>query len=89
MLLQLLWYMAGFSLVFNSDYGGVIGGLRYCFYWKLGTECLTQAPTVPGLAWATFQVCALSVREYCCVSTAASHRGWMDSSQCLRSSRRY
>ena len=28
-ILQVMWYLIGFSLVFDDDYGGVIGGVKY------------------------------------------------------------
>jgi ammonium transporter, Amt family len=54
-IMQIMWYMGGFSLVYGPDKGGFIGGLDYIFMINLGYECLPNAPTIPGLAFASFQ----------------------------------
>merc|ERR1719171_2615107 len=41
--LNLLWFVAGFSLVFDGDHGGVIGGLSWAFFRRLENSCLTGA----------------------------------------------
>jgi len=53
--MQVLWYFGGFSLVYGDDQGGFIGNLDYFFMHDLGTQCLSFAPTIPGLAFASFQ----------------------------------
>lgn len=54
-LMQVMWYLGGFSLVFGGDYGGFIGGFKYFFMVNIGSECLENAPQIPGLAFASFQ----------------------------------
>mmetsp|Transcript_2779 Transcript_2779/g.9805 ORF Transcript_2779/g.9805 Transcript_2779/m.9805 type:complete len:543 (+) Transcript_2779:250-1878(+) len=54
-LMQLMWYMVGFSLVYDDDNWGVIGGFDYIFLNGLGNVCVPNAPTIPGLAFASFQ----------------------------------
>lgn len=59
--MQVMWYFGGFSLVFGGDYGGFIGGFQYFFMVNIGTECLANAPLIPGLAFASFQSMFASV----------------------------
>lgn len=60
-IMQFMWYFGGFSLVYGTDYGGFIGGLDYFFMRNLGNECLPNAPSIPGLAFASFQSMFASV----------------------------
>ena len=60
-LMQFMWYMGGFSLVYGTDLGGFIGGFDYFFMRNLGVECLPYAPQIPGLAFASFQSMFASV----------------------------
>ena len=53
--MQLCWYLIGFSLVFGTDHGGFIGGFDYFAMRGLGNQCLPYAPSIPGLAFASFQ----------------------------------
>lgn len=53
--MQVMWYLGGFSLVYGPDMGGFIGNLKYIMMHNLGGECLEAAPTIPGLAFASFQ----------------------------------
>ncbi|MDW5562090.1 MAG: ammonium transporter [Methanomassiliicoccus sp.] len=54
--ITLLWVIVGYSLVFNSDYGGFIGGLDYVMLH--GVDALTPAPmasSIPHLLFMMFQ----------------------------------
>ena len=53
-----LWFAVGFSLVFSSSTGGMIGSpLQHAFFRDVGMECLPQlAPTIPGALYASFQM---------------------------------
>ena len=48
--LNLLWFLFGFSLVFGGSYGGVIGDFRYALFRNLRNRCIENAPTIPGLS---------------------------------------
>ena len=54
-LMQLMWYFGGFSLVFGKDLGGFIGCLDFFFMRNLDNNCLEFAPSIPALAFASFQ----------------------------------
>src|SRR3990167_7245366 len=54
-MMQVMWYFGGFSLVFGKDYGGFIGGLDFFFMRNLDNNCLDFAPTIPALAFASFE----------------------------------
>ena len=54
-MMQLMWYLGGFSLVYGKDHYGIIGDLRYFFFLNLEKVCLDNAPNIPGLAFASFQ----------------------------------
>lgn len=53
--MQLMWYLIGFSLVFAPDTWGIIGGFDYVFLYNIGNVCLKNAKTIPGLAFASFE----------------------------------
>ena len=59
--LNLLWFVAGFSLVFDGDHGGVIGGLSWAFFRRLENSCLPAAPRIPGLIFACFHMMFASI----------------------------
>lgn len=60
MVLGLLWYCIGFSLVFGDSLGGFIGNpATYGLFLGQGfgyDECLPMAPTIPGLIFALFEL---------------------------------
>ena len=60
--LNMIWFLFGFSLVFDGDYRGVIGGGRYAFFRNLDATCLENyAPKIPGLIFASFQMMFASI----------------------------
>jgi ammonia channel protein AmtB len=42
--LHLLWFMFGFSLVYGPDHSGVIGDASFFFYKDLGARRLALSP---------------------------------------------
>ena len=54
---SLIWVVAGFSLVFGKDVGGVIGGLDYVFLQGVGQLPNPEyGATIPFLAFFVFQI---------------------------------
>jgi Amt family ammonium transporter len=59
--LNLLWFLFGFSLVFGGTYGGMVGDFRYAMFRGLSNKCIVNAPSVPGLIFASFQMMFASI----------------------------
>jgi len=55
-LISVQWVVYGYSLAFDGDLGGLIGGLRYVGLNGVGGSPSSYAPTVPHLAFAAFQM---------------------------------
>jgi ammonium transporter, Amt family len=51
-----IWVLVGYTLAFGPDLGGVVGGLAHAGFAGIGAEPESWAPTVPGSAFATFQL---------------------------------
>ncbi len=54
--LNVMWFTFGFSLVYGGTHAYVIGDFRFAMFFDLANKCLTSAPTIPGLVFATFQM---------------------------------
>jgi Amt family ammonium transporter len=55
-IVSLVWVLAGYSLAFGPDVGGVIGGLAHLGLRGVGESPHALAPTVPQSAFASFQM---------------------------------
>jgi Amt family ammonium transporter len=56
-LVSVLWVLIGYSLAFGPDHGGLIGGLDYLGFAKVGqVPNKDLAATIPHLAFAVFQM---------------------------------
>jgi Amt family ammonium transporter len=55
-IVSVVWVLAGYTLAFGPDVGGVIGGLHHLGLAGVGAEPSALAPTVPHSAFATFQM---------------------------------
>jgi len=55
-IVSVVWVLAGYSLAFGPDVGGVIGGLAHIGFRGVGEAPLALAPTVPQSAFASFQM---------------------------------
>jgi Amt family ammonium transporter len=56
-ILSTLWFIIGFTLVYASSQGGIIGGLEWFFFEGVPfNEPLDYAPTVPGVTFAAYQM---------------------------------
>jgi Amt family ammonium transporter len=57
-LISVVWVVAGFSLAFGSDVGGlgIVGGLDYVFFTGVGGEPGPYADTIPFVLFASFQL---------------------------------
>jgi Amt family ammonium transporter len=56
-LLSVQWVLYGYSLVFGSNLGGIIGGLNFLGLSGVGASPNAEyAPTIPHLAFAAFQM---------------------------------
>ena len=55
-LVSIVWMVAGYSLGFGTDHGGLIGGLNYLFLKGVGAEPSAYAPTIPHTTYMAFQM---------------------------------
>src|SRR6185369_17019885 len=56
-LLSIQWVLFGYSFVFGSDHGGLIGGSNYIGFSGVdGAPNAQYAPTIPHAAFALFQM---------------------------------
>ena len=55
-MLTMLWFTIGFTLVFGEDKGGIIGNFKYAFFINVEKQCLPNAPNIPGLVFALFEM---------------------------------
>ncbi len=55
-IVSVVWVLAGYTLAFGSDVGGVIGGLAHLGFRGVGEAPHALAPTVPHSAFASFQM---------------------------------
>ena len=55
-LISVQWVLYGYSLAFGADKGGLIGSFEFLGFSGVGSEPSSYAPTVPHLAFATFQM---------------------------------
>jgi Amt family ammonium transporter len=55
-IVSVVWVLAGYSLAFGPDVGGVIGGLAHLGFRGVGEAPHALAPTVPQSAFAAFQM---------------------------------
>jgi ammonium transporter, Amt family len=55
-IVSVVWVLAGYSLAFGPDVGGVIGGLAHIGFRGVGEAPHALAPTVPQSAFASFQM---------------------------------
>ena len=55
-IVSVVWVLAGYSLAFGPDVGGVIGGLAHLGFRGVGETPHVLAPTVPESAFASFQM---------------------------------
>jgi Amt family ammonium transporter len=53
---SVVWVLAGYSLAFAEDVGGVIGGLGHVGFAGVGATPHPLAPTVPATAFSSFQL---------------------------------
>ena len=56
-ILSILWFVIGFTLVYAPSPWGIIGGLNWTFFNGVPfTTSLDYAPTIPGVTFATYQM---------------------------------
>jgi Amt family ammonium transporter len=56
-ILSILWFIIGFTLVYAPSPWGVIGGLKWIFFYGVPTSTsLDYAPNIPGTTFATYQM---------------------------------
>ncbi len=55
-IVSVVWVLAGYTLAFGPDIGGVIGGLAHIGFRGVGEAPHALAPTVPQSAFASFQM---------------------------------
>lgn len=52
----IIWFVVGFSLAFGPDIGGIIGGLKYCFFNGIGLAPNPQySENIPFFAFCSYQ----------------------------------
>jgi ammonium transporter, Amt family len=55
-IVSILWMLIGYTLAFGPDRGGLIGGLDFAGFARVGPEPFALAPSVPHSAFAAFQM---------------------------------
>src|SRR5919106_2113566 len=55
-IVSVVWLLAGYTIAFGPDVGGVVGGLAYLGFRGVGAAPHALAPTVPHTAFAAFQL---------------------------------
>src|SRR5919106_4870332 len=55
-IVSVVWLLAGYTIAFGPDVGGVVGGLAYLGFAGVGPAPHPLAPTVPATAFASFQL---------------------------------
>ena len=56
-ILSILWFIIGFTLVYAPSPWGIIGGLNWTFFNGVPINTsLNYAPTIPGVTFATYQM---------------------------------
>jgi ammonium transporter, Amt family len=55
-IVSVVWVLAGYTLAFGPDVGGVIGGIAHLGFRGVGEAPHALAPTVPQSAFASFQM---------------------------------
>jgi Amt family ammonium transporter len=69
--LNMMWFLFGFSLVYGGTHGYVIGDFRWALFNGLANKCLTAAPNIPALLFATFQMMFASITPLLCTGAFA------------------
>jgi len=72
-LVSVLWAVAGYTLAFGKDVGGVIGGLDFLFLNGVGMEAGPYSDTIPHLAFMIFQ-CMFAVITPALITGAFAER---------------
>ena len=52
---SVFWVILGYSLVFGTDYGGLIGGFNYLFLSDVGMTPMNAESKIPHFLFVTFQ----------------------------------
>jgi Amt family ammonium transporter len=57
LILSVVWFVIGFTLVFGPTLGGFMGNLDHLFYNNIPiNDSIRFAPTIPGVTFATYQM---------------------------------
>ncbi|OIO02206.1 MAG: ammonia channel protein [Desulfovibrionaceae bacterium CG1_02_65_16] len=72
-LVSVLWAVAGYTLAFGKDIGGVIGNLDFLFLNNVGMEAGPYSNTIPHLAFMIFQ-CMFAVITPALITGAFAER---------------
>ncbi len=68
---SVVWALLGFSLAFGSDSGRFIGDSSFFGFRDLRISPFSQAPTIPGLLFFFYQLCACAVTPAIVVGSVA------------------
>jgi Amt family ammonium transporter len=72
-LATVVWVVAGYSLAFGTDIGGLIGGLDYLFLTGVGMEANGPADNIPHLLFMIFQ-CMFAIITVALITGAFAER---------------
>ncbi|MDR0827219.1 MAG: ammonium transporter [Desulfovibrio sp.] len=72
-LISILWALAGFSIAFGPDIGGLVGDFTYTLLRGVTSEPLSNAESIPGVLFMVFQ-CMFAVLTVALVSGAYAER---------------
>ena len=72
---SIIWALLGYSLTFGESSGHFIGDSHYFALRNIGMEPYIEAPTIPGMVFFFFQLCACAITPALIVGAPAERFG--------------
>jgi Amt family ammonium transporter len=75
--LSALWFIMGFTMVYGTSQGGIIGGADWVFFNGIPLEeALSYAPTIPGITFASYVMMLAVVTPLLITGAVAERMKW-------------
>ena len=75
--LSVLWFILGFSMVYGTTLGGIIGSADFIFFNNVPLdEALPYAPTIPGITFASYVMMLAVVTPLLITGAVAERMKW-------------
>jgi Amt family ammonium transporter len=75
--LSALWFILGFSMVYGTTLSGIIGATDFIFFNNIPLqEALPNAPTIPGVTFATYVMMLAIVTPLLITGAVAERMKW-------------